>query len=101
MIVKPIVVIFGTEIPEFAYYFFGFFLIITVIMLIGMGLRNRSRKKRNREAVRSGADLKEAIKYGVDLEEQKKKDTKNLLVCPRCGIYGNSSNICPECGLKM
>ena len=101
MIVKPIVVIFGTEIPEFAFYFFGFFIVCAIIGSIYMGLRKRSRKNRNREAVRSRADVKEAIKHGVDLEEQKKRNTKNLLVCPRCGIYGDSSNICPECGLKI
>lgn len=93
--------ILGFEFPENMIYLFAFFIIGSIIILVKMALRSRSIHKSNSRAVRSRADLKEAIRSGVDLDEQKKKDTKNLLVCPKCGIYGNSSNLCPECGLKL
>lgn len=89
--------ILGIEIPDYAFYFFGVFLVVGIIMLIVMALRDRSRKNSNAKNIRSGADIKEAIKYGREYG----RDTKNLFVCPKCGIYGNSSNVCPECELKI
>ena len=95
------VVIFGSEFPDIIVPFFAILFVAMILVAIYMALRKRSREKRHSKNVRSRADMKEAMKQGVTLEEQKKKNTKNLLVCPRCGVYGDSSNVCTECGLKI